>query len=123
MPSPPPDARDPRLDLRRQVSDLERLVARYRTIIDMLVEGVVLRDSEGRLLAFNPSAERLMGFPLGPVLGTRELGHIQFVGEDGQPLAPEELPSFRTLHTGEAFRGIVLGVVEPGGIRWLEINT
>jgi len=119
----PPDPSAPRPTLRRRVADLERMVARYRTIIDMLVEGVILRDSEGRLLAFNPSAERLMGFPLGPVLGTRDLGRIQFVREDGQPMTAEELPSFRTLHTGEAHRGTIMGVAEAGGIRWLEINT
>ena len=119
----PPDPSEPRPDLQRRVTELESLVARYRTIIDMLVEGVLLRDAEGRLLAYNPSAERLMGFPLGPVLGTRDLGRIEFVREDGQPTTPEDLPSFRTLHTGEAFRGIILGVVEAAGIRWLEINT
>ena len=120
---PLPDPSEPRPDVQRRVAELEGLVARYRTIIDMLVEGVVLRDAEGRLLAHNPSAERLMGFPLGPVLGSRDLGGIEFVGEDGQPLAPEDLPSFRTLQTGEAFRGIILGVVEAAGIRWLETNT
>lgn len=42
-----------------------------RRIVDVLEEGVVVLDESGRVVACNPSAERIMGFDVGALLGRR----------------------------------------------------
>ena len=111
------------LELRRQGLELDRLVRQYKGIMDTLVEGVLLRDGEGRLQAFNPSTERLLGVPLQPLLGQKGLSGVQFVREDGTPMPQSELPSFESLRSGRGHQGVVFGVQAPEEVRWLEANT
>ncbi|MFQ5747955.1 MAG: PAS domain S-box protein, partial [Planctomycetota bacterium] len=41
----------------------------FRAILDSVVDGVVLIDDKGRILSFNPAAERIFGFQQDEVLG------------------------------------------------------
>jgi two-component system sensor kinase FixL len=43
--------------------------ARWRSIIDSAVDGIIVIDSHGRIEAFNPAAERLFGYTQQDVLG------------------------------------------------------
>ena len=43
--------------------------ALYRTLIESLNEGVLLWDSNGRIEAFNPAAERILGWPSAEFVG------------------------------------------------------
>jgi PAS domain S-box-containing protein len=43
--------------------------ARWRSIIESAVDGVVVIDQHGRIEAFNPAAERLCGYPESEVTG------------------------------------------------------
>lgn len=111
------------LELRQKTLAMDRLVQQYQAIMDTLVEGVFLRDARGRLLAYNPSVERLLGTSLASSIGRDAFEQVEFVGEDGHPLAPDDLPSLETLRTGHGSHGVVLGVRVEGGIRWLQANT
>ena len=111
------------LELRRKSLEMERLVRQYKGIMDTLVEGVLLRDGEGRLVAGNPSAERLLGVALEPLFGQPGLRGVQFVREDGTAMPQTELPSFETLHSGRSHQGVVFGVRDGEEVRWLEANT
>lgn len=111
------------LELRRKTLAMDKLVQQYQAVMDTLVEGVFLRDAHGRLLAYNPSVERLLGTSLASSIGRDAFDHVEFVGEDGQPLPLEHLPSLETLRTGHGRHGVVLGVRVEGGIRWLQANT
>ena len=43
--------------------------ARWRSIVDSAVDGIVVIDVHGRIEAFNPAAERLFGYAEGEILG------------------------------------------------------
>src|SRR5437773_3432985 len=43
--------------------------ARWRSIVESAVDGIVVIDSRGRIEAFNPAAERLFGYSEAEVLG------------------------------------------------------
>jgi two-component system sensor kinase FixL len=43
--------------------------ARLRSIIHSAVDGIIVIDSKGRIEAFNPGAERLLGYPESEVIG------------------------------------------------------
>jgi PAS domain S-box-containing protein len=60
-------------DLEMQVgaraSDLRDANERLRSIIDSAVDGIIVIDARGRIDAFNPSAERLFGYPASEAIG------------------------------------------------------
>lgn len=111
------------MELRKRMMEFEEHLLRTRTILDMLVEGVILRDAEGRLVDFNPSAEALLGAPLEPLRDRADFGGLAFVDEEGRGVNLADLPSFSALRSGESSQGTVLGVQTSEGIRWLETNT
>jgi PAS domain S-box-containing protein len=54
-------------------------------ILDNVTDGVFRTDASGRILAFNPAAERMTGFPAGEVIGHECAG--TFKGQDGDGCA------------------------------------
>src|SRR5207247_1555695 len=59
-------------DLSARVQLEERIrtsEARWRSIVESAVDGIVVIDADGRLEAFNPAAERLFGYAEREVLG------------------------------------------------------
>src|SRR5262249_16499202 len=59
--SPAPDQ-----DLREQLRAVE---ARWQSIVDSAVDGIIVIDAQGRIEAFNPAAERLFGYAKHEVVG------------------------------------------------------
>ena len=50
-------------------SELRASEARWRSIVDSAVDGIVVIDAHGRIEAFNPAAERLFGYAEHEVIG------------------------------------------------------
>jgi PAS domain S-box-containing protein len=53
----------------RLEEELRRTEARWRSIIESAVDGIVVIDAYGRIEAFNPAAERLFGYTESEVVG------------------------------------------------------
>ncbi len=116
-------------ELRREVEERRRVEEalreseeRYRTVLSALNEGVILIDRHGRILAANPSAERILGFSKGQVLNAteREWGTVQ---EEGST-SLEEFFMARALRTGETTINAVTGLRRSDGRAiWLMGNT
>jgi len=97
---------------------------RYKTVLAALMEGVVLIDSKGRILAANPSAERILGFSKDQIMSRNytdpEWGAVH---EDGSS-SVEEFFTGRSLRTGEAYVNAVTGLRRSDGrLIWLMGNT
>jgi len=77
MPLPAPNRPSGRVvwvvrDLTRKRQDerlLQSIELRWRSVIESAVDGIVVIDSQGRIEAFNPAAERLFGYAEADVLG------------------------------------------------------
>ncbi|MHB8491740.1 MAG: HD-GYP domain-containing protein [Solirubrobacteraceae bacterium] len=93
-------------------------------ILEALHEGVIVEDAEGSVLAFNKRAPEVLGIPaeeLGREAPERPLAAL--LHQDGSPVGPGELPSTRSLETGEPQADVVMGIRGPGGTRWLAIAS
>ncbi|MGH2864350.1 MAG: HD domain-containing phosphohydrolase [Solirubrobacteraceae bacterium] len=98
---------------------------RYQSVVEALSEGVVMQDRDGRILASNASAERIIG------PAARELGDgaaqrppAFLLREDGSELRIDEHPSALALQTCEPQRGVVVGLDGPGlTTRWISVNS
>lgn len=91
--------------------------AHYRAVLAAMGEGVVVLDAGGRLLSFNPVAERLLGLNA----DTTEVQCHAFA-EDGRRLSAEELPWRRTLADGQPVRHAVVRL-DCGLASWVKINA
>ncbi len=97
---------------------------RYRTLVNSLVEGIVVRDREGIAVACNASAARILGVPEESLIGYPPFGcGCELLKADGTPCPPGEEPSGITLSTGRPCPDVVLGVRRDGAVRWMQVNT
>ncbi len=98
---------------------------RYRSLVTALSEGVVLRNADGRIEAFNPAARHIMGDAL-LLLQQHGPGYegVKFYSESGELLDLADDPSMITLATGKPCRGVIVGLDQADGESvWLSINT
>lgn len=111
-----------RLEAERALRESE---LRHRTVVEALREGVVLQDAEGRIIAANPAAERILGLTFDQLRGRTSLDpRWGVIDEDGEPLPGEQHPAMVSLRTGEPVEGFVQGVTLPDGdIRWILVNA
>jgi two-component system, sensor histidine kinase and response regulator len=54
---------------RQLFADIQRSEARLRAVVETAVDGMVMIEGDGRISAFNPAAERLLGWKAEEVLG------------------------------------------------------
>ncbi|MGE5517714.1 MAG: ATP-binding protein [Bacteroidota bacterium] len=98
---------------------------RYRTVIDSLMEGIVLQGRDGATITCNPAADRILGSAKPVLLGPNaaESGW-QAIHVDGSELRVEERPAMVTLRTGERLDNVVMGLRRSdGALTWIEINS
>jgi diguanylate cyclase (GGDEF)-like protein/PAS domain S-box-containing protein len=96
---------------------------RYRSVLAVLDEGIILQDAEGTVVAGNAAAEGMLG---ASVAGMNSLNGslLGVVDEDGRAIPPEDLPAAVVMDSGEAQIGRVLGVPVGGGeLRWFSVNV
>lgn len=101
--------------------------ARYRSVVELLAEGVLVIGPDGSILASNPSAERILGFTADGLSGRSTLSLNGWVVTDalGVPMTPESFPVSRALR-GEHQRAQLIGVRSPDPSvlpRWLDVNA
>ncbi len=107
----------------------ERLLAEseklYRTLIMALDEGVVLQDENSSIIAFNKSAERILGLTSDQLKGKSSYDPgWRAIREDGSPFPAEEHPVVMTLKTGLPQSNVIMGVHTPAGaLTWISINV
>jgi diguanylate cyclase (GGDEF)-like protein len=109
--------------MRDKGQELKHALLRYQAVMDILVEGILVRDKDGILQVYNAAAEKLLGIPLKRCLGKASLGKLDLISTDGSALEASGLPAYECLGTGRPKVGFVFGVVAKDGIRWLETNS
>ena len=100
--------------------------ARYRTLFETMVQGVVYQDASGRIVDANPAAERILGVTLEEMTGLTALDpRWRLVRPDGTPFPAEEAPAEIALRTGEEIRNVIVGVYNPTAeeYRWLNVHA
>jgi len=113
------------MERKRMEQGLRESEERYRSVIAALDEGIILVDREGRLIASNASAERILARASVELLGAAGADPFSsVVDEDERRVSPVDLPFMITLRTGEARQNWVLGVTRRDGSRvWISMNS
>ncbi len=97
----------------------------WRTMTEALAEGVVLHDGAGRIVAWNPSAERLLSRTSEEMHGKVCEDPIwQVIREDGSVFPGNEHPAMYSLTTGQPCDEMIMGLVRTDGqVTWISANS
>ena len=97
----------------------------YRLLITAMNEGVVMQDENSAIIAFNKSAERILGLTGDQLRGKTSLDPDWYsIHEDGSPFPGETHPVVITLRTGEPQSDVIMGIHKPDGkLNWISINV
>jgi PAS domain S-box-containing protein len=109
--------------LNPQDNNLHPLMQQVSLFID---EGIIIYDTQGSVVSFNPQALALY-----PTVTQRQQGNDNgmaaswiVVDREMQPLSREDYPLWTTLRTGQPVSNRVLGVNRPGEpMQWICIST
>jgi PAS domain S-box-containing protein len=103
----------------------ERQRATTQALVDSLAEGVLMIGGDGRPLAANPSARRLLGFdPAALAAANGSDPRWTMLRPDGTPLPEDERPVRRVAATGEPCPNVLVGVRgAEGDVRWLTLSA
>ncbi len=112
----------PRKEVESTLRESER---RYRSVIESLHEGVIVRDAQGRVITCNESAARILGESSSRIRESSSfIADQRAIHEDGSPWSDDDHPAAVTLHTGRPCTNVVMGLPKPdGGRTWISVNT
>lgn len=97
-----------------------------RHLFMTMTQGVVYQSAEGRIIAANPAAARILGMDFTEMRERTSLDPAwRTIREDGSELPGAEHPSMLALMRGEPILGRVLGVYNPERRqhRWLTVDA
>jgi PAS domain S-box-containing protein len=97
----------------------------HEAVLDGLAEGVVVHDTEGRIVASNPVARAILGLEVDELTGKTSVDpEWQSVWSDGTPVRGEDLPAVIARTTGQPVHDVVMGVRHPSGVtKWLRVSA
>lgn len=114
-----------RAGIRPLTRALSTAEARNRAVVENLEEGVLLLDEQARILSANPAAVAILGVSREHITtrGVDQAGW-RLLAPDGTPLALEQYPSVRALHSGRGESRVPVGVLASDGrLSWVEAST
>ena len=114
--------------LRERQLDAELVASelKYRTLVENLSAGVVVHAADTSIVLSNPAASRLLGMNADQLQGRTAMDPAwHFRTADGSAMALGDYPVSRVVASGEAFEGLVTGVVRSEGAEpvWLLCNA
>lgn len=112
---------------RKQIEDrLRESEQRFRHLIDNLTTGVLLQDTEARIVICNRAAYELLGLTEDQLLGKTSFDPSwNVIRENGERFVPGEMPVPWAIRHREPVREVVMGVYRPktDDRVWLLVNA
>ncbi|ERN54637.1 PAS domain S-box protein [Alkalihalophilus marmarensis] len=96
----------------------------YRSILTTMTEGVIVIDTDGKVITANEQAAELLHIPYAELIAMNlyQLNR-DFIYENGAPFPNENFPCFVTLNTKKAQHNIIMGIRYNRQLSWLSVNT
>nr|WP_268820359.1 bifunctional diguanylate cyclase/phosphodiesterase [Paraglaciecola sp. G1-23] len=94
-------------------------------LLNSLLEGVVIQDANGVIIANNSASENILGLTSNQMRGLDNADpNWGTITEHGEPCPPEDHPSSQAISKGVPILDFTMGINKPdGGISWLKINS
>jgi diguanylate cyclase (GGDEF)-like protein/PAS domain S-box-containing protein len=114
---------------RRAENALRESEARFRTSVEAMQEGLIVKNAAGQITLCNHAAERILGLSAAEIVvltaqdnscGTNP---SQMITEDGSEFLPDDFPTTIALRTGEPQHDVIIGVYGRDSLRWISVNA
>lgn len=116
-----------RLLKQRQAAEaLRESETKFRFLFDTMAQGVVIQDTESRIIEANQAACTILGLSMDELLGkTTRDPRWKLIHEDRSPLSIEEMPSTVASRTGQPVSGVIIGLYLPelDTYRWILVSS
>ena len=112
-------------ELSQVSSALQRSETREAMMLETIHDGLTILDADGRIVQWNPAAERVLGLSPDEISGRTSLDpRWGAIHPDGTPWPGETHPTVMALTTGQPVRDAVMGVNRPtAGLVWLRVSS
>ncbi len=98
----------------------------YHNLFMTMTQGVVYQDAEGKIIAANPAAEKVLGLTFDQMTGRTSMDpRWKAIRENGSDFFGEAHPAMVALKTGRTVKDVIMGVFNPEKetYRWININA
>lgn len=93
-------------------------------IFNTMQEGVVEEDPDGKIIAWNPAALKILNLSKEEIQGRSNSDpKWSAIKLDGTEYPVEEMPAQIAITTGKSQHGKIMGLNYFDGIRWIQINA
>jgi PAS domain S-box-containing protein len=99
---------------------------KFRILHDTMLQGVVYQDHDGKIISYNPSAAKILGWGHEKHLDRSSVTQESVcIREDGSLFPGMEHPAMVALRTGKEVRDVIMGVFNPisESYRWIVISA
>ena len=106
--------------------ELARNEEKYRTLYEMMGQGVVYQDQEGKIISANPAAMQILGLTENEIMGRTSIDpRWRAIREDGIDFDGLSHPSMMALKSGSPCYNVGMGVYNPrkDSFSWLLVNA
>ncbi len=105
--------------------ELKKSEQKYISIFSTLTEGIALQDTNGKILATNQSASRILNLSIAEIeehsVDSKKWG--SYIHEDGSLFLPEDFPCVIAAKTGKPQKHIIMGILKKKGTAWIIVNS
>ena len=100
------------------------LEERFHQLFLHMGQGVVIHESDGRIIEANPAAERILGLSLDQMRGVSSMDPAwRTIHEDGSDFPGNEHPAMVALRERQAVTGVMMGVWHSAEAEWRWIRV
>jgi len=112
-------------ELHHAQQTLRESEARYRSLYNATTAGIVLQDTEGRIVEANEAAEEIIGLTIDQMRGLTSMDpRWRVVRKDGSPFPGEEHPIVVARRSGQTVRDVTIGMTQPNGeTHWMLVSA
>jgi PAS domain S-box-containing protein len=110
----------------KQEMALRENEAKYRSLFENSLQGILYHDQNGKVISANPAAERILGLTLEQLQGRSAVDpRWHAIHEDGTDFPEDSYPARQALVSGKPVLGVVMGVFDPkiDAYRWLMMDA
>jgi PAS domain S-box-containing protein len=109
-------------EIKATLNKIKESEEKYRSLFEIMVQGVIIFNSDGRIISVNPGAHKILGIPFEQMIGKTIYEYeTEILTENKAKLPLDKHPSAIALKSGKSVKNTVISIFNPVKKRYLWI--